>query len=53
MKLLRNLPGGTLQIFLKVVPDWLMHSFFPQMTAKFKTYGSACPLFQPTLIPTT
>jgi hypothetical protein len=22
-----------------------MHSFFPQITAKFKTYGSACPLF--------
>jgi len=34
MKLLRNPMGGTLQIFLKVVPDWLMHSFFPQITNK-------------------
>jgi hypothetical protein len=30
VKRLRNLLGGTLQIFLKVIPDWLMHNFFPQ-----------------------
>jgi hypothetical protein len=29
LKRLWNLLGGTLQVILKVVPDWLMHNFFP------------------------
>src|ERR1700692_4365971 len=40
VKRLRNLLGGTLQIFLKVIPDWLMHDFFPQKLLVKTHYGS-------------
>src|ERR1700692_3090075 len=40
VKRLRNLLGGTLQVFLKVIPDWLMQNFFPQKILSKTHYGS-------------